>query len=78
MIFERAEGRRPIRRFISAMDDDGMPIGWGALSGLVADPERAGNLYAVTDSVFGGQPRSSPSTRPQTPALDHRATARHA
>jgi len=39
--------------------------GWGALSGLAADAE--GSLWAVSDSVYGGQPRIfriDPSTRP--------------
>lgn len=31
-------------------------IGWGALSGLVADAERPGILHAVNDSFFGYQP----------------------
>lgn len=32
-------------------------IGWGALSGLAADPGRPGQLHAVSDSVYGAQPR---------------------
>ena len=32
-------------------------IGWGALSGLAADPAAPGKLYAVSDSVYGMQPR---------------------
>ena len=39
--------------------------GWGALSGLAADAD--GSLWAVSDSVYGGQPRIfriDPSTRP--------------
>ncbi|MBV7297211.1 esterase-like activity of phytase family protein [Enterovibrio paralichthyis] len=35
---------------------DGKPIGWGALSGLVADPEHDGILYAVNDSFYAKQP----------------------
>lgn len=35
---------------------DGRPIGWGALSGLAADPEVAGKLYAVNDSFYAMQP----------------------
>ncbi len=31
--------------------------GWGALSGLAADPAQPGTLYAVSDSVYGMQPR---------------------
>lgn len=35
---------------------DGRPIGWGALSGLAADPKEAGKFYAVNDSFFAMQP----------------------
>lgn len=31
-------------------------IGWGALSGLAADPEAAGQLYAVSDSFYANAP----------------------
>ena len=31
-------------------------IGWGALSGLTADPAKPGTLYAVSDSVYGAMP----------------------
>ena len=31
-------------------------IGWGALSGLAADPRSAGKLFAVNDSFYGMQP----------------------
>ena len=30
---------------------------WGAHSGLAADPEAPGRLYAVSDSVYAMQPR---------------------
>lgn len=32
-------------------------LGWGALSGLTADPAIPGKLYAVSDSFYGMQPR---------------------
>ncbi|KKD61016.1 alkaline phosphatase [Grimontia sp. AD028] len=35
---------------------DGKPIGWGALSGLVADPSNENTLYAVNDSFYKAQP----------------------
>lgn len=39
---------------VSATDPaTGAPIGWGALSGLVADPAKEGQLFAVSDSVYG-------------------------
>ena len=47
---------------ITADGSDGTLLGWGALSGLAADPATPGKLYAVTDSVYGMQPRSSRST----------------
>src|SRR5690606_22458859 len=51
MIFERQDVEAPdYPQIMSAMNDDGTPIGWAALSGLVADAEEAGKLYAVTDS----------------------------
>jgi hypothetical protein len=31
----------------------GAPIGWGALSGLAADPAQEGKLFAVSDSIYG-------------------------
>lgn len=31
----------------------GAPFGWGALSGLAADPAAEGKLYAVSDSIYG-------------------------
>ncbi|MBO0346595.1 esterase-like activity of phytase family protein [Roseibium sp. CAU 1637] len=38
---------------VSAKDaETGAPIGWGALSGLAADPEDANKLFAVTDSFY--------------------------
>ena len=36
---------------------DGTPLGWGALSGLIADPEMPGRLYAVADSFYRAMPR---------------------
>ncbi len=35
----------------------GAPIGWGALSGLTADPSKPDLLYAVNDSFYKNQPR---------------------
>jgi hypothetical protein len=43
-------------------------IGWGALSGLVADPEVPGRLFAVSDSVYGGAPTIYTIDATQTPA----------
>jgi hypothetical protein len=43
-------------------------IGWGALSGLAADPAAPGALYAISDSVYGMQPRIFTVDATQTPA----------
>ena len=55
-IYELAEGAPSYPTIMSARDDKGLPIGWGALSGLAADPAKPGTLYAVNDSFYGGQP----------------------
>jgi hypothetical protein len=56
MIFARGEGEPAYPTIRSAMVD-GLPIPFGALSGLSADRSQAGRLFAVTDSVFSGAPR---------------------
>ena len=43
-------------------------IGWGALSGLAADPAEPGKLYAVSDSVYGAMPRIYTIDATQVPA----------
>lgn len=43
-------------------------IGWGALSGLAADPDADGRLYAVNDSFYGYQPSIFTIDATQTPA----------
>ncbi|BDA83226.1 alkaline phosphatase [Aureimonas sp. SA4125] len=55
MIYERSEGPAAYPQIVST-EVDGQPIGWGALSGLAADPETAGTLYAVSDSFYRSQP----------------------
>lgn len=58
MIYQRAERAAAAYPTIrSAKSAEGVPLGWGALSGLTADRAQAGKLYAVTDSVYGGAPR---------------------
>ncbi len=56
MIYERAEGEAAYPQIVSANDKDGLPVGFGALSGLAADKEKPGILYAVNDSVYSSQP----------------------
>lgn len=43
-------------------------IGWGALSGLAADPEVAGKLYGVSDSVYRSAPTIYTIDATRTPA----------
>lgn len=55
MVYELSEDA-PAYPMIRSTVQDGKPIGWGALSGLAADPVRAGRLYAVSDSFYGSEP----------------------
>ena len=41
---------------IRAVTGEAAPIGWGALSGLVADPSEPSALYAVSDATHAGLP----------------------
>lgn len=50
-------GRAPMEldgwpSIVSKNDSSGMPIGWGALSGLTASPQIMGKLTAVSDSAY--------------------------
>lgn len=55
-LYNLAEGTPAYPTIESGKDDKGAPIGWGALSGLTADPAKAGILYAVSDSFYFGNP----------------------
>ncbi|GGC01859.1 alkaline phosphatase [Marinobacterium zhoushanense] len=44
-------------QIVSSVDSEGRPLGWGALSGLTADPQKPALLYAVNDSFYNSQPR---------------------
>jgi hypothetical protein len=68
MIFELAEAEAPVYPTIKSDMVDGKPIGWGALSGAVAGTE-PGIIYAVSDSVFAGEPAIFTIDANQTPAL---------
>ncbi|MFN4131251.1 MAG: esterase-like activity of phytase family protein, partial [Paracoccaceae bacterium] len=65
MIYELAEGPAAYPMLTSAGSDP--LIGWGALSGLTAGAE-PGQLYAVSDSVYGAMPRIYTIDATQTPA----------
>jgi len=56
MIYELADAEPAYPQLISDFDADGHPIGWAAISGAVADAEKPGVLYAVSDSVLSAEP----------------------
>jgi len=68
MIYERAEGVAAYPQITSA-EKDGVPLGFGALSGLAAIKDQPGKLYAVSDSVYSAQPRIFTIDATQKPAL---------
>ncbi|NRQ14269.1 hypothetical protein BHMPCIPO_01493 [Ensifer sesbaniae] len=68
MIYERAEGEATYPQIRSA-EKDGLPIGFGALSGLAAVSDKPGFLRAVNDSVFSSQPTIFTIDATQKPAL---------
>ncbi|ACP24828.1 putative alkaline phosphatase protein [Sinorhizobium fredii NGR234] len=55
MIYERGEGEAAYPQ-IRSTETDGLPIGFGALSGLAAVKDKPGLLRAVNDSVLSSQP----------------------
>ncbi|SDO50597.1 Uncharacterized conserved protein [Halomonas shengliensis] len=68
MFYQLGDDAPAYPQLVSANDAQGAPIGWGALSGLSADPERAGILYAVNDSFYANQPRLFTIDASQHPA----------
>ncbi|MBS9721893.1 esterase-like activity of phytase family protein [Tianweitania sp. BSSL-BM11] len=69
VVYERGERPAPAYPTIrSEKGENGLPIAWGALSGLAADPAKPGQLYAVTDSVYGAAPRILTVDATQKPA----------
>jgi hypothetical protein len=68
MIYERAEGTPAYPEIVSDLDADGHPIGFAALSGAVADAEKPGTLYVVSDSVLSAQPSIYTIDATQKPA----------
>jgi alkaline phosphatase len=69
MIYERAEGPAAYPMITAELTDEGTPLGWGALSGLTADPGDAGKLYAVSDSVYRQAPSIFSIDATKMPAL---------
>lgn len=68
MIYERREGPATYPMLTAGLTDKGVPLGWGALSGLTADPDKPGTFYAVSDSVYANQPAIYTIDVTQTPA----------
>lgn len=69
VVYERAEHAAPAYPTIrSDKGANGLPIAWGALSGLAADAKTPGRLYAVTDSFYGSAPRILTIDAAQRPA----------
>jgi alkaline phosphatase len=67
-LYTLAEGTPSYPTIVSSNDVSGAPIGWGALSGLTADPSKAGQLYAVNDSFYSAQPQIFSIDATQQPA----------
>lgn len=72
MVYALAEGTAAYPMITSAGTDP--LIGWGALSGLTADPATPGMLYAVSDSIYGMMPRIYTIDATATPARITAAT----
>jgi hypothetical protein len=66
MIYQRAEGTPAYPMLTSAGSEN--LIGWGAMSGLAADPATPGTLYAVSDSAYAMAPTIYTIDATQTPA----------
>jgi hypothetical protein len=66
MVYQRQDAPAAYPMITSA-GSEGL-IGWGALSGLAADPAEAGRLYAVSDSVYTAAPTIFTIDATQTPA----------
>lgn len=69
MIYELSDKEAAYPQLISQQNSEGMPIGWGALSGLTADPKTAGKLFAVNDSFYANQPTIFTIDATQKPAI---------
>jgi hypothetical protein len=68
MVYELAEGDAAYPQLMSDNDADGHPIGWAAISGAVADAEKPGMLYAVSDSALYSAPAIYSIDATATPA----------
>ena len=66
MIYQRSDAP-PAYPMITSAGSESL-IGWGALSGLSADPAKPGTLYAVSDSAYAMAPTIYTIDTAQTPA----------
>lgn len=69
MIYERSDNPPTYPMIRSELTESGIPHGWGALSGLAADPDQAGRLFAVSDSVYQNEPAIYAINATISPAL---------
>lgn len=67
-IYAYQDGEAAYPQLVSADGADGTPIPWMAISGIAADPETDGKLYAVTDSA-SSLPRILTIDGTRTPAV---------
>jgi len=68
MVYELSSANPEYPQLLAGKTESGNPIGWGALSGLTADPQKAGILYAVNDSFYANQPSIFTIDAAQKPA----------
>ena len=69
MIYELSD-QEPLYPLIhSTNDNNGLPLGWGALSGLSSDDQKPGILYAINDSFYSQQPSIFTIDANKKPAL---------
>ena len=73
MVYQLAKGQVNYPQIESVMQND-KPIGWGALSGMVADPDKHGILYAVHDGFYRNQSTIFTVDANQRPAKIIKAT----
>ncbi len=67
-LYELGADQSSYPHLVSGRDEAGRPVGWGALSGLAADAQIPGRLYAVNDSFYAMQPTIFTIDATQTPA----------
>ncbi len=68
MLYQLEDAAPAYPQIVSDIDADGHPIGWVALSGAVADAEKPGILYVVSDSFLSAQPSIYTVDATATPA----------